>query len=656
MYLKRILIDYLGAIEKLNIDMPFTDTHLPKPLILVGKNGSGKTLLTTSVVDSLIQIKRSGYMNIPEVSDQNFYKAGKKDYIRENNKYSFVHIEYERDNGAMVKYDDIASIEPSQTRELLKHYNINFQADFNENGYSKSTDGDLKDIFEEELIIYFPVNRYYTPAWLVEKEGVRLKIIEKYVGRNSDSLIKLDVINEIESWILDVILDRNLYEMKTEKKKFYSNSGNGLLTVVDVSVLINFDGKNTRIVNIINQILETMLKVKDSDITSARFGISSKEHGRKISIIVKKNGENEERTISPTFSHLSSGEAMLVALFCSIIKAHDKIKNSDNFELDNIKGIVIIDEIDLNLHIEYTKDVLPRLMSLFPKVQFIITTHSPFFLLGMKKIYNDNYIILNMPNGEIISENEFDEINKAYSIFIENFESVKKNIATLESKLKQGNKPLVITEGKTDWRHIKNALKIFQARGDFTDIDIDFHEYNDDSFSDAKLNAFLCNACIIKNERKIIGIFDRDEANGKSYSVTKYTPLGNEVYALSIPQPEHRGYHDGICIEFMYKDDDLFKVNREGRRIYVSSEFNTSGRLLSDPAIGVLNNGKVKQYTAKPKQKIIDSEVIDISSKSLAMSKNDFANSIVNNEPPFNNIDIISFGALFETLREINAL
>ncbi len=655
MYLKRVLIDYLGAIEKLNIDMPFTDSHLPKPLILVGKNGSGKTLLTTSIVDSLIQIKRSGFMSIPEVSDQKFYKAGKKDYIKINNEYSFVHIEYERDNGAPVKYDDIASLKPTQTRELLKHYNINFQADFNENGYSKTTSGDLKGVFEEELIIYFPVNRYHTPAWLVEKTDLRLNIIENYVGKNSDSLIKLDAINEIESWILDVILDKNLYETKTEIRKFYSNGSAGLI-LVNVPVLITIEGKNNRIVKVINQILETMLKVKDSNIVSARFGISSKEHGRKISIIIKKHEEDEEIIISPTFSHLSSGEAMLVALFCSIIKAHDNIKNSGDFELNNIKGLVIIDEIDLNLHIEYTKDVLPRLMFLFPKIQFVITTHSPFFLLGMKETYNDNYIILNMPNGEIISENEFDEINKAYSIFIENFESVKKNIASLESKLKQGNKPLVITEGKTDWRHIKNALATFQARGDFTDIDIDFHEFNDDSFSDSKLNAFLCNACIIKNERKIIGIFDRDEANGKSYSETKYTPMGNEVYALSIPQPEHRSYHDGICIEFMYKDDDLFKLNREGRRIYVSSEFNTSGRLLSDPTIGVLNNGKVKHYTAESKQKIIDSEVIDINSKSLAMSKGDFANSIINSEPPFDNVDIISFSALFETLREITSL
>ena len=40
-------------------------------------------------------------------------------------------------------------------------------------------------------------------------------------------------------------------------------------------------------------------------------------------------------------------------------------------------GIVLIDEIDMHLHPEWQQSVLTRLLSAFPKIQFLVTTHSP---------------------------------------------------------------------------------------------------------------------------------------------------------------------------------------------------------------------------------------------------------------------------------------
>jgi energy-coupling factor transporter ATP-binding protein EcfA2 len=40
-------------------------------------------------------------------------------------------------------------------------------------------------------------------------------------------------------------------------------------------------------------------------------------------------------------------------------------------------GIVLVDEIDLHLHPEWQRTVLPRLAKTFPRLQFIVTTHSP---------------------------------------------------------------------------------------------------------------------------------------------------------------------------------------------------------------------------------------------------------------------------------------
>jgi hypothetical protein len=46
----------------------------------------------------------------------------------------------------------------------------------------------------------------------------------------------------------------------------------------------------------------------------------------------------------------------------------------------DIFGIVLIDEIDLHLHPSLQRALIPRLRTVFPKVQWIVTTHSPLVL------------------------------------------------------------------------------------------------------------------------------------------------------------------------------------------------------------------------------------------------------------------------------------
>lgn len=48
------------------------------------------------------------------------------------------------------------------------------------------------------------------------------------------------------------------------------------------------------------------------------------------------------------------------------------------------KGIVLIDEIETHLHLGLQRIVMPLLTKLFPNIQFIVTTHSPFVLSSME--------------------------------------------------------------------------------------------------------------------------------------------------------------------------------------------------------------------------------------------------------------------------------
>lgn len=49
----------------------------------------------------------------------------------------------------------------------------------------------------------------------------------------------------------------------------------------------------------------------------------------------------------------------------------------------DVQGIVLIDEIETHLHVDLQKKILPFLTSFFPKIQFIVTTHSPFVLSSL---------------------------------------------------------------------------------------------------------------------------------------------------------------------------------------------------------------------------------------------------------------------------------
>ena len=52
---------------------------------------------------------------------------------------------------------------------------------------------------------------------------------------------------------------------------------------------------------------------------------------------------------------------------------------------NDLKGIVLIDEIEAHLHPIWQKEFPKILSSAFPKVQFIVTTHSVITFLGMPK-------------------------------------------------------------------------------------------------------------------------------------------------------------------------------------------------------------------------------------------------------------------------------
>lgn len=58
------------------------------------------------------------------------------------------------------------------------------------------------------------------------------------------------------------------------------------------------------------------------------------------------------------------------------------------------QGIVMIDEVELHLHPTLQQEILQRLQKTFPKIQFIVTTHSPLVISNFKADENNKIIKL----------------------------------------------------------------------------------------------------------------------------------------------------------------------------------------------------------------------------------------------------------------------
>lgn len=78
---------------------------------------------------------------------------------------------------------------------------------------------------------------------------------------------------------------------------------------------------------------------------------------------------------------LSDGYSSVIHMVSDLILRMDRNwLSSDRLSEYNVEGIVLIDELETHLHIELQKKILPFLTEFFPRIQFIVTTHSPYIL------------------------------------------------------------------------------------------------------------------------------------------------------------------------------------------------------------------------------------------------------------------------------------
>ena len=102
------------------------------------------------------------------------------------------------------------------------------------------------------------------------------------------------------------------------------------------------------------------------------------------------------------FNSMSSGYSAIWDIVADLMLRMEK-QSQRTFRFD-MPGIVLIDEIETHLHLELQKKIMDILTGIFPNVQFIVTTHSPFILNSL-----ENVVIYDLENHTLV-ENGLTEV------------------------------------------------------------------------------------------------------------------------------------------------------------------------------------------------------------------------------------------------------
>lgn len=466
MYIRRLQINDYGPIEHLDIEFPFNEAT-PMPVILVGANGSGKTIVLSHVVNSLLMAQAMAYPGSRELPENKVYKVRSGYYIRMGRRFSHSQIVFDGGYEATeLCYQTVRQEGDQLPAELNGIVSEQFWNDMpigSSNAYSSNvrTESQRRSVgrsYRDGCALYFPSDRTESPAWLnpnVLEEGAFEPDLSRFAGETDRVLVNELSMRTNRNWLIGVLFDKHALDVQLQPFQL----GEGQSGPV-VSLLTGYTGDASALYNAVLAILQ-----KVTGRAGTRFGIG-RRNDRIVSLI---DGDNQ---IVPNIFQLSSGELMLLDMCLSIMRDFDWSEGQFR-SLSDVTGIVVVDEIDLHLHMRLQRTVLPDLLKMFPNVQFVVTTHSPFFVLGMQEAFGDNGLeIRRMPEGDLISPEDFSEFDSAYAVIAESDRFAR----NLQAVVASSTKPILVAEGTSDIKYLRRAAEMLQ-RNDTLDR-VELHDGN----------------------------------------------------------------------------------------------------------------------------------------------------------------------------------
>lgn len=548
MYLHEIFLQNTGPISECHVKPSFDDNGNPHPTVIVGPNGSGKTIFLSYIVDALTEFAKKAFTDIVPSDGLNtpYFRIIHPRAVRSGERFSLSLLRFRANKYHTVNEIDLyyceklGSVDPDS-------YSPDVKSVFDP-VWKWTTSGNHKDVLVDEMTVaiemerhahaFFPSSRGEDPDWLNPK-SLQARLVD-YESRRFNNVLDKPLWVEtcaVEniSWVLDVFLDSFIDPDEQQIENYFKYIPE---YTMGQQITLTQSREN------VEQILQTILQDETAELilNFRYFGPS------RISI-----GIGDGRII-PTLQSLSAGQSQLFNLFATIIRYGEWRNLNKSLDLSRIAGLVVIDELDTHLHPTLQHDVLPELISLFPRVQFIVSSHSPLFLLGMEKRFGaDRVTILEMPEARRINSERYSEFERAFGYY-----QVTNHFETeVGKRFAQGSKPLILTEGPLDPRYIHAALSQLEEAELLDSFDIDFvgleneegTHYGGDKGLNHFRNLYAANPSLF--HRPILLLYDCD--------TQKPNEQIGELWVRSIPKnAENTKVKKGIenlLPEILFKED-----------------------------------------------------------------------------------------------------
>ena len=338
-------------------------------MLIIGENGSGKT----SVLDAIATLLGGYLQAFKDISSVERHSITKSDI-----KLEII----DKDENISVKYHTPVEIIGTY---IINKENINIKRirqNTNTTTMTKLLKSDNQELFnivnllENDDNNILPILSYHGTGRLWEqshKKSSKMEKLTTYHGYKDCLNAKSNYRNFI-TWFEK--LERNAFNVRKE-----------------IPVLEAVRNTVIKMMSILTKKEVELFIYRDSDLE------------------IKFKDENKREKVST----LSDGYRNIIGIVSDI--AYRMAILNPNLGLDVIEktsGVVLIDEIDLHLHPKWQKEIVDILITLFPKVQFIATTHSPFIIQSLRsgsiiKLLDDSSEALSTDATELsiddISEN-----------------------------------------------------------------------------------------------------------------------------------------------------------------------------------------------------------------------------------------------------------
>lgn len=345
MYLEKLKLHNFRCYEKLEIDFNRQLT------VLVGKNGSGKTTVLEAIAIALgtwfvgFNIVNAKGINKRTDPLRKAYQIGATDDVQtqfpveieawgkiEESKDQILHWKREL-------YTPTGTMTTKDAKEIVE-YAAEYQ----------------KAISEGRTDIYLPMVAYYGTGRLWDYHRQKRNDVFKVSSRTNGYIDCLDGTANVKL-MMDWFQIMTINKYQRQEENLESNPELDTVYLAMEKCLTNLSGY--------------------SDV-KVRYNMGTQE------LDVYYSEQDKQRMRIP-LNQLSDGYKGMISLVADIAYRMATLNPQLGTEvLSKGDGVVLIDEVDLHLHPAWQQKVIDNLMNIFPKVQFIVSTHAPAIISSVK--------------------------------------------------------------------------------------------------------------------------------------------------------------------------------------------------------------------------------------------------------------------------------